>query len=59
MSASLPGVSVEPVYAFGVEYMSAHQPSDAFSTFKRHHANAADVVAAVVVERNVWIVSGM
>ena len=56
MAVSLQCVRVEPVYAFGAEYMSAHRPSDAFSTFKRHHANAADVVAAVIVERNFWIV---
>ena len=59
MAVSLQCVRVEPVYAFGVEYMSAQQPSDAFSTFDRHLADAANVVAALVVERNVWIIGGV
>ena len=56
MAVSLQCVRVEPVYAFGVEYMSAHQPSNAFSTFERRLADAARVVAAVIVNGNIWMI---
>ena len=50
-------VHVEFIPAHGMEHMPAHQPRDEFSSFEVSLADAAEVVAAFVVDRMYGVIT--